>query len=117
MARELSDHDALRAHLEVELGLHAEDLVNPWHAALSSAIAFVLGAALPMLAISLPSAEWRIPATFVSVLLALTITGVTSAAIGGGPRIRAAVRLVVGGALALATTYLVGGLFDASGIA
>src|SRR3954454_17786504 len=54
VAAELTAHDALSAHLEVELGIDQNDLVNPWHAAISSAIAFTLGALLPLLAIVLP---------------------------------------------------------------
>ena len=48
VATELTAHDALSAHLEVELGIDQDDLVNPWHAAISSAIAFTLGALLPL---------------------------------------------------------------------
>ena len=109
-ARELTAHDALEAHLAVELGIDAGDLVNPWHAAISSASAFTLGAALPMAAIVLPPEAWRVPATFVAVLIALALTGVTSATIGGAPRARAALRLVIGGALALTATSLIGTL-------
>lgn len=110
VAHELTAHDALSAHLEVELHIDQEDLVNPWHAALSSAIAFTLGALLPLLAILLPPPEWRVPVTFVAVLLALAATGTVSASLGGAPRVRAATRLVIGGALALVVTWLIGTL-------
>ena len=108
VAVELTEHDALAAHLEVELHIDQEDLVNPWHAALSSAVAFTLGAVLPLLAILLPPPEWRVPVTFVAVLIALAVTGTVSAALGGAPRLRAAARLVIGGALALAATWVIG---------
>ncbi len=108
VARELTEHDALAAHLEVELHIDQDDLVNPWHAALSSAVAFTLGALLPLLAILLPPADWRVPVTFVAVLIALAVTGTVSATLGGAPRLRAAARLVIGGALALAATWLIG---------
>jgi VIT1/CCC1 family predicted Fe2+/Mn2+ transporter len=75
VAEELTAHDALAAHLEVELHIDQHDLVNPWHAAVSSAIAFTLGALLPLLAILLPPPEWRVPVTFAAVLIALAITG------------------------------------------
>ncbi|MDW4574387.1 VIT family protein [Microbacterium sp. M3] len=110
VAKELTAHDALRAHLEVELHIDQDDLVNPWHAALSSAVAFTLGALLPLLAILLPPPEWRVPVTFVAVLVALAITGTVSAVLGGAPRLRAATRLVIGGALALVATWLIGTL-------
>jgi len=116
VAVELTEHDALAAHLEVELGIDQDDLVNPWHAAISSAIAFTLGAVLPLLAILLPPPEWRVPVTFVSVLIALAVTGTISARIGGASPLRASVRLVVGGALALAATWLIGTLLGTSGV-
>lgn len=110
VAEELTAHDALAAHLEVELHIDQHDLVNPWHAALSSAVAFTLGALLPLLAILLPPPEWRVPVTFVAVLVALAITGSVSARLGGSPRGRAVLRLVIGGALALGATWAIGTL-------
>ncbi len=110
VAEELTAHDALAAHLEVELHIDQDDLVNPWHAALSSALAFTLGALLPLLAILLPPPEWRVPITFVAVIVALALTGTISAQIGGSGRRRSTARLVVGGALALAATWLIGSL-------
>src|SRR5690606_31888743 len=83
IAIELTEHDALAAHLEVELGIDQNDLVNPWHAAISSAISFTLGALLPLLAILLPPPEWRVPITFVAVLVALAATGTIAAKVGG----------------------------------
>ena len=116
VATELTEQDALRAHLAIELGIHPEDVVNPWHAALASAVSFTIGAVLPMLAILLPPPGWEIPTTFVAVLVALGLTGWTGAYLGGGPKLRASVRVVVGGALALGATYLVGQLFGATGL-
>ncbi|GAA1147167.1 MULTISPECIES: VIT family protein [Microbacterium] len=117
VAEELTAHDALSAHLEVELGIDQDDLVNPWHAAMSSAIAFTLGALLPLLAILLPPPAWRVPVTFVAVLVALAVTGAVSARIGGSKPVRASVRLVIGGALALAVTWLIGTLLGTTGVA
>jgi VIT1/CCC1 family predicted Fe2+/Mn2+ transporter len=116
VAQELTAHDALAAHLEVELGIDQDDLVNPWHAALSSAVAFTLGALLPLLAILLPPPEWRVPVTFAAVLLALALTGTVSARIGGSPAGRASIRLVIGGALALLATWLIGTLLGTTGV-
>lgn len=116
VAEELTAHDALSAHLEVELGLKEDDLVNPWHAALSSAIAFTLGALLPLIAILLPPPEIRVPITFVAVLVALAATGAVAARIGGSPPLRASIRLVIGGALALVATWLIGTLLGTAGV-
>ncbi|HET9649904.1 MAG TPA: VIT family protein [Microlunatus sp.] len=116
VARELTEHDALAAHLSAELNIDPEDVVNPWHAAVASAIAFTVGAILPMLAILLPPPAWRVPVTFVVVLVALAFTGGLAATIGGGSRRRASVRVVVGGALALTATYGLGSLLGTAGI-
>ncbi len=116
VAEELTEHDALAAHLEVELHIDQDDLVSPWQAALSSAVAFTVGALLPLLAILLPPPAWRVPVTFVAVLVALAITGWLSAKLGGSSRGRAIVRLVIGGSLALAVTWLIGSLLGTTGV-
>ncbi|WP_111720830.1 VIT family protein [Homoserinimonas sp. OAct 916] len=116
VAVELTEHDALAAHLSAELNISESDLVSPWHAAFASALAFTVGAILPLLAILLTPEPWRVVVTFVVVLVALAITGTLAAAIGGSSRRRAAVRVVVGGALALAATYGIGLLLGASGL-
>ncbi|MEL5990855.1 VIT family protein [Microbacterium phosphatis] len=111
VALELTRHDALRAHLSAELNIDPDDVVNPWHAALASAVAFTIGALLPMATILLLPVETRVPGTFVAVLLALALTGWLAAWIGGASRVRAVARTVIGGALALGATFLVGTLF------
>lgn len=111
VATELTASDALKAHLSVELNIDADDVVSPWAAALASAVAFTVGAILPMLTILLAPVEVRVPLTFVAVLVALAVTGYLAAWIGGARRGRAILRTVVGGALALAATYAVGALF------
>ncbi|KQR54617.1 hypothetical protein ASF88_07585 [Leifsonia sp. Leaf336] len=109
VAIELTEHDALAAHLSAELGIDQDDVVSPWHAAFASAIAFTIGGILPMLTILTPPGI-RIPLTFVIVLIALAITGYVAAWIGGASRGRAMLRVVIGGALALAATFAIGAL-------
>lgn len=116
VAEELTAHDPLTAHLEAELGITENDVVSPWAAAGASALAFTTGAILPLLAILLPPQEARVPVTFIVVLLALALTGFTSARIGGNAVLRPTVRVVVGGALALAITFLIGTLLGTSGV-
>ncbi|MFG6278978.1 VIT family protein [Microbacterium sp. 5K110] len=111
VATELTASDALKAHLSVELNIDADDVVSPWAAAIASAVAFTIGAILPMLTILLAPVEVRVPLTFVAVLLALALTGYLAAWIGGARRGRAILRTVIGGALALGATYGVGALF------
>lgn len=110
VARELTAHDVLRAHLEAELHISGEHLTNPLHAAFSSAVAFVVGAALPLLTVLLAPVEWRIGATFISVIVALALTGGLGAYIGGSPMPRAILRVTIGGAAALAITFGIGTL-------
>lgn len=111
VAAELTESDALRAHLSAELNIDPDDVVSPWNAAIASAIAFTVGALLPMATILLLPHPARIVATFVAVLVALALTGYVAAIIGGARPVRAVVRTVIGGALALAATYAVGLLF------
>jgi vacuolar iron transporter family protein len=111
VAVELTEHDALTAHAQAELNIDPEDLVSPVQAATASAISFLLGAVLPMVAILVPPPAWRVPVTFVAVLLALGITGAVSARIGGSDVRLAVARVVIGGAAGLALTYSIGYLF------
>ena len=116
VAVELTEHDALGAHLEAELGLREDAVASPLAAAGASALAFTLGAILPLLTILLFPEDSRVPATFVAVLVALAGTGYGSARIGGNAAIRPTVRIVVGGALALAATFLIGSLLGTTGV-
>jgi VIT1/CCC1 family predicted Fe2+/Mn2+ transporter len=111
VAEELSATDPLRAHLDAELHIDPEEIADPAQAAGASALAFVLGALLPLLAILLPPAGVRVVVCFVAVLVALALTGALSARLGGSDVRRAVLRVVVGGALGLGFTYLVGRLF------
>jgi VIT1/CCC1 family predicted Fe2+/Mn2+ transporter len=116
VAVELTAHDALAAHLEAELGITETDVVSPWQAAGASALAFTIGAILPLLAVLLPPEPLRVPVTFAAVLVALALTGATSSRIGGSPWLRPTIRVVVGGAIALAATFLIGTLLGTSGL-
>ncbi len=107
VAHELTARDPLGAHLDLQFGIDQGDLVSPWHAAVASAIAFTLGGVLPLLAMLAP-ASIRIPLTFAVVLIALPLTGALGARVGDSPLLPAAIRVLVGGALALAATFLIG---------
>ncbi|CAL9285973.1 hypothetical protein SUDANB25_01123 [Streptomyces sp. SudanB25_2051] len=115
-AEQLTERDALRAHARVELGIDPDDLTNPWHAAGASFLAFTVGALLPLLAIVCPPAPARLWVTVLSVLAALTLTGWWSARLGSAPARPAVVRVVGGGAVAMAVTYGAGSLLGAAGV-
>lgn len=108
VAHQLTEHDALAAHADAELNIDPNELTNPWEAAFASFLAFTVGAALPLAAILLPGPTWRVPITFVAVLIALVITGSVSARLGDAPVRPAVLRNVIGGALAMAITYGIG---------
>ncbi|WP_083850882.1 VIT1/CCC1 transporter family protein [Arthrobacter sp. TB 23] len=114
VAQELTARNPLKAHLRMELGVDEEELTNPWHAAGSSAVAFLLGGLLPVLAILLSPVPIRVWITYVIVLVALALTGAAGAKIGGGSVSKAALRVVVGGAVGLMITYGIGLLFGAT---
>jgi VIT1/CCC1 family predicted Fe2+/Mn2+ transporter len=110
VAEEQTAHDALAAHARLELGISPDELTNPWHAAVASMTAFILGGLLPVLVICLTPPAWRIVLTFAAVLLALAGTGSVSARLGRAPRLRAILRNLLGGSLAMVITYGVGAL-------
>jgi vacuolar iron transporter family protein len=116
VAKELTAHDAIGAHLEAELGLDERGLTNPWHAAFSSALAFLAGATLPMLAITLPPDGWRIPLAFGASLLALAITGWVGARLGNSPPLKPVLRVLAGGTFALLLTWGIGTALGVSGV-
>ncbi len=108
VAVELTAKDALRAHLDIELGIDPEELTSPWQAAVASMLAFTVGALLPMLTILLLAPGLRVVVTFGAVTAALALTGYVSARIGEAPTRPAVLRNVVGGLLAMVVTYAIG---------
>lgn len=116
VAKELTAKDAFAAHVDAELGIDPNNLTNPWHAAFASAASFLVGAIIPLIAILLPPVSLRIPFAFISVIIALAITGVLSARAGGSDVWKATIRVIIGGAVAMVVTYSVGRIFVARGI-
>lgn len=110
VATELSTGDRLRIHARDELGIDIDNLARPFQAAWTSAVSFAIGAALPLVAIAFAPAGVRVVVAIVVTLVALAGLGVVGARLGGAPRGRAAVRVALGGAIALAVTMAIGGL-------
>lgn len=108
-ATQIHARDPLGVHLRLELGIDPEELTNPWAAAFSSAVAFVAGAMLPMIAALVSNGT----VVTVVTLLTLALTGLVSALLSQTSRTRSVGRLVIGGALGLAITYGAGVLFGA----
>ena len=116
VAKELMDNDAFAAHADAEHGIDPNALTNPGHAAFASAISFFIGGLIPLLAITLPSVGARVYITFAAVFVGLLITGVLSGYVSGGNKTVSALRVIIGGTLAMAITFGVGHLFGVSGI-
>jgi VIT1/CCC1 family predicted Fe2+/Mn2+ transporter len=117
VATELTAKDALAAHLSIELNIDENEVVSPWQAAFASALAFTIGAILPFAAVLLTPEAIRLPVTFGAVIIALAVTGAVGARVGGSPVLRATLRVTIGGALALAATFLIGTALGTAGLA
>ncbi len=112
VARQLHDRDAVGAHVRDELGIDHDALANPVQASLVSALTFSAGGVVPILAALIPgnSGFWIVALS----LSALAISGSIGAYLGGAHRVRAALRVLIGGGLAMAVTALIGHLVGAS---
>jgi VIT1/CCC1 family predicted Fe2+/Mn2+ transporter len=107
VAEQLSKQDRLAIHARDELGIVIDDLARPVQASVVSALSFVAGAVLPILVMAVASGA-RIAATVVATLLGLIGLGIAGARLGGAPPRRAAIRVLAGGAAALAVSLLIG---------
>ena len=114
VAAVLQKADPLAAHLRDELGQTEAGAARPLQAAIASAASFAAGAIIPLVVAALTPAGGRSAIIAMVTLVALCVLGVVGAALGGAPRTRAAVRVGVGGALALAVTYGIGALFGSA---
>lgn len=110
VAVELSSGDALAVHARDELGIDEGAMARPLQAAWSSAVSFSVGAAMPVLAITLTPGGVRVPLTVVVTLIALAVLGGLGARLGGAPMTKAALRVVAWGAVAMALTSAIGAL-------
>jgi len=114
VAAALQARDPLTAHLRDELGHTEATKARPIQAGGASAASFAAGATIPLITAALSPAGPRSIVIAGITLVALCVLGVLGAAIGGAPRLRGALRVGIGGALALAVTYGVGSLFGSS---
>ncbi|MEJ1965187.1 MAG: VIT family protein [Gammaproteobacteria bacterium] len=114
VALELMAHDALGAHARDELGISDLTAAKPLQAAVASATSFATGAALPLLVAVMSPASVVIPVTVVASLICLVVLGVASARTGGARPLRAALRVLIWGGLAMGITAVVGRLFGAA---
>ncbi|MBP7808783.1 MAG: VIT family protein [Bacteroidia bacterium] len=114
VAKELTDHDALGAHVRDELGLNEISQANPIQAAFASGASFTVGGALPVLvALFLPikSMEYSL---YASAIVFLILLGAVAAKTGGSSVLKAIIRITFWGTVAMGLTALVGYLFGVS---
>ncbi len=111
VARQLTAHDALGAHARDELGITEVSSANPIQAALTSALTFTVGAALPLIAAALVPGSANAVVVTVVTLVVLAILGALGARTGGAPLLKGTLRVLIWGALAMAFTAAVGALF------
>jgi VIT1/CCC1 family predicted Fe2+/Mn2+ transporter len=113
VAEELSARDVVRAHARDELGIDMDELANPLQAALVSALAFSVGAGIPLLAGSfLREPLMRLISVVVAAIVGLMIFGGVGAWLGGASIWRGSLRVVLGGAAAMGITYGIGYAFS-----
>ena len=101
----------IKVLVEEKYGVDMEEITNPWHAAVSSFLAFSVGSLPPTLAILLFPEPYRIPVTVVVVALTLILTGYISAKLGKAPVKQAMLRNLTVGLLTMLVTYVVGQVF------
>jgi vacuolar iron transporter family protein len=111
VAQQLSMHDQLGAHMRDELGIDQASLARPMQAAWISAASFASFAILPILSLLVAPTSLRIPAMAAVSLASLAVLGAFGGHLGGAPLGRAALRVTLGGALAMAVTAAIGRLF------
>jgi VIT1/CCC1 family predicted Fe2+/Mn2+ transporter len=114
VAEQLSTRDRLGAHLRDELGIDQASLARPLQAAWISAASFAFFAVVPIAALLVAPAALRIPLIAGLSLVSLTALGAFGGYLGGAPVGRAALRVTLGGALAMAVTALIGRILGVS---
>lgn len=111
VARQLMARDALGAHAKDELGIDDNFTPRPVQAAFASAAAFAAGAALPLLAAVAAPGRLLVSIVAGTSLIVLTALGALAARVGGAPVLRASLRVLFWGALAMGVTAVAGLLF------
>jgi VIT1/CCC1 family predicted Fe2+/Mn2+ transporter len=114
VAKQLSAHDRLGAHMRDELGIDQTALSRPMQAAWISAVSFAAFAGVPIAILLIAPAVLRIPMIAVISLVSLAVLGAFGGHLGGAPLFRAALRVTLGGALAMAVTAIIGRILGVS---
>ena len=116
VAQALHDADPLGAHLRDELGHSEITAARPVQAAAASAASFLIGGLLPLLGLVAPTPTTKLWLIVAVTLIGLAVAGILGAWIAGTALARPALRVMLGGGLAMLVTALVGQLVHISGI-
>jgi len=111
VAKELTEADALGAHVRDELGINEISQANPIQAAFASGAAFTGGGLLPLLVTFFAPVSGMEYYLYAFTILSLVILGAVSAKTGGSSITKAILRIVIWGTLAMGLSALVGYLF------
>ena len=111
VAKELTEADALGAHIRDELGINEISQANPIQAAFASGAAFTAGGSLPLLVTIFAPVERMEYVLYGFTILSLIILGAVSAKTGGSSVGKAVLRIVIWGTLAMGLSGLVGYMF------
>ncbi len=111
VATQLMAKDPLAAHARDELGISAVTMARPVQAAMASAACFTVGGAAPMVLTVIAPPGLLLPLVAAGSLLFLALLGMIGARAGGAGLLRPTIRVVFWGALAMALTTGIGGLF------
>ncbi len=112
VAKELTENDALEAHIRDELGLNEISKANPVQAAFASGISFTIGGVLPLIVtlfLPLNGMEYFL---YGFTILFISILGILAAKIGGSSISKSIIRITFWGTVAMGLTALVGYLFN-----
>lgn len=110
VAQQLTASGPLDAHLRDELGIDREALARPLQAAWTSATSFALFATVPIASLLIAPSSLGEPVIAVVSLATLAVLGAMGGYLGGAPRLRAALRVTIGGGLAMAVSAGIGRL-------
>ncbi len=111
VAKELTDKDALAAHVRDELGINEITSAKPIQAAFASGAAFTVGGILPLLVVLFTPVRGMEYTLYGSSIVSLIVLGVISAKTGGSGMMKAIMRITIWGTVAMGLTALVGYLF------
>lgn len=114
VAKELTEADALGAHVRDELGITEMSQAKPIQAAFASGAAFTAGGFLPLLVTLFAPVKNMEYFLYAFTIVSLIILGGVSAKTGGASIKKAIIRVVVWGTIAMGLSALVGYLFGVS---